>query len=69
VKENIPHHGEKYLPIVGAFSSSSSSRTRSAGSSSCSPPTSNLNTTFALSDLLLPLFNAAASKEHGFLAT
>ena len=37
IKENIPHTGERYLPVVGAFSSSSRRRTSSARSSSSSP--------------------------------
>ena len=55
IKENIPHHGEKYLPIAGTFFFF------------LQPPTANLNVTFALSITCFFLYNAAGIKEHGLL--
>jgi F-type H+-transporting ATPase subunit a len=66
VKENIPHHGEKYLPIVGGFFFFIFIANAFGWFFFLQPPTANLNTTFALSISCFLFFNAAGFKEHGF---
>lgn len=65
IKENIPHHGEKYLPIVGAFFIFIFLSNICGLFFFLQPPTANLNTTFALSLTCFLFFNAAGIKAHG----
>jgi len=65
VKENVTHHGEKYLPIVGGFFFFIFIANAFGWFFFLQPPTSNLNTTFALSISCFLFFNAAGIKEHG----
>ncbi len=65
IKENIPHHGEKYLPIVGGFFFFIAASNLVGQFFFLQPPTANLNTTFALSISCLIFFNAAGIKAHG----
>lgn len=65
IKENIPHHGEKYLPIVGAFFFFIFLSNLCGFFFFLQPPTGNLNVTFALSLTCLVFFNAAGVKAHG----
>ncbi len=67
IKENIPHHGEKYLPIVGAFFFFIFLANFCGLFFFLQPPTANLNTTFALSITCFLFFNAAGIKAHGLL--
>jgi F-type H+-transporting ATPase subunit a len=64
VHENIPH-GEKYLPIVGAFFFFIALSNLCGVIFFLQPPTSNLNTTFALSISCFLFFNACGIKAHG----
>ncbi|HUM02512.1 MAG TPA: F0F1 ATP synthase subunit A [Thermoanaerobaculia bacterium] len=66
-KENIEHHADKYLPIVGAFFFFIFIANSFGWFFFLSPPTSNLNTTFALSISCFLFFNATGIKEHGLL--
>ena len=66
IKENIPHHGEKYLPIVGGFFFFILIANAFGWFFFLQPPTANLNTTFALSISCFLFFNAAGIKAHGF---
>ena len=65
IKENIPHTGEKYLPVVGAFFFFIVVSNLVGQLFFLQPPTSSLNTTFALSLSCLVFFNAAGIKAHG----
>ncbi len=65
IKENIPHTGEKYLPVVGAFFFFITVSNLVGQLFFLQPPTSSLNTTFALSLSCLVFFNAAGVKAHG----
>jgi len=65
IKENIAHHGEKYLPIAGAFFFFIALCNLCGFFFFLQPPTSNLNTTFALSITCFVFFNAAGVKAHG----
>ena len=65
IKENIPHTGEKYLPVVGAFFFFIAASNLVGQVFVLQPPTSSLNTTFALSLSCLVFFNAAGVKAHG----
>ena len=67
IKENIPHHGEKYLPIVGGFFFFIFLSNFCGLFFFLQPPTANLNTTFALSITCFLFFNAAGIKAHGVL--
>lgn len=67
VKENIAHHGEKYLPIIGAFFFFIALCNIAGVFFFLQPPTSNLNTTFALSITSFLFFNIQGIKEHGLL--
>ena len=66
IKENIPHHGEKYLPIAGTFFFFIFLCNFCGLFFFLQPPTANLNVTFALSITCFALYNAAGIKEHGF---
>ncbi len=66
VKENIPHHGGKYLPIVGGFFFFILIGNAFGWFFFLQPPTANLNTTFALSISCFLFFNAAGIKANGF---
>lgn len=68
IKENIPHHGAKYLPIIGGFFFFIAISNLVGVLFFLQPPTANLNTTFALSLTCFFFFNAAGIKEHGALA-
>lgn len=65
IKENVPHHGEKYLPIVGAFFFFIFLSNICGFFFFLQPPTANLNVTFALSLTCLVFFNAAGVRAHG----
>lgn len=65
IKENIPHTGEKYLPVVGAFFFFITLSNLVGQLFFLQPPTSSLNTTFALSLSCLVFFNAAGVRAHG----
>ena len=65
IKENIPHTGEKYLPVVGAFFFFITLSNLVGQFFFLQPPTSSLNTTFALSLSCLVYFNAAGVRAHG----
>lgn len=65
IKENIPHTGERYLPVVGAFFFFIVVSNLVGQLFFLQPPTSSLNTTFALSLSCLVFFNAAGVKAHG----
>jgi F-type H+-transporting ATPase subunit a len=65
IKENIPHTGEKYLPVVGAFFFFITLSNLVGQVFVLQPPTASLNTTFALSLSCLVFFNAAGVKAHG----
>ncbi len=65
IKENIPHDGEKYLPIAGAFFFFIALCNLCGTFFFLQPPTSNLNTTFALSITCFVFFNAAGIRAHG----
>ena len=65
IKENIPHHGEKYLPIAGAFFFFIALSNLCGVIFFLQPPTSSLNTTFALSITCFFFFNAAGIRAHG----
>ncbi len=67
IKENIPHGGEKYLPIVGGFFFFIAMGNLLGVFFFLQPPTANLNVTFALSLTCLVFFNATGFKAHGFL--
>lgn len=67
IKENIPHHGERYLPIVGGFFFFIFLANFCGLFFFLQPPTANLNTTFALSITCFLFFNAAGIRAHGFL--
>jgi F-type H+-transporting ATPase subunit a len=67
IKENIPHHGEKYLPIVGSFFFFIFLSSFCGLFFFLQPPTANLNVTFALSITCFIFFNAAGIREHGLL--
>lgn len=67
IKENIPHHGEKYLPIAGTFFFFIFLSNFCGLFFFLQPPTANLNVTFALSITCFFLYNAAGIKEHGLL--
>lgn len=66
VKENIPH-GEKYLPIAGGFFFFILLCNLCGLFFFLQPPTSNLNTTFALSITCFLYFNSQGVKTHGVL--
>jgi F-type H+-transporting ATPase subunit a len=65
-RENIPHHAEKYLPIVGGYFFFILIANAFGWFFFLQPPTSNLNTTFALSISCFFFFNATGIKAHGF---
>lgn len=65
IQENIPHHGEKYLPIAGAFFFFITLGNLFGSLFFLQPPTANLNVTFALSITCFFFFNAAGIKAHG----
>lgn len=65
VKENVPHHGEEYLPIAGSFFFFIFLCNICGLFFFLSPPTTNLSTTFALSISCFVYFNAAGIKAHG----
>lgn len=65
IKENIPHHGEKYLPIVGAFFLFIFLNNFCGLFFFLQPATANLNTTFALSITCFLYFNFAGIRAHG----
>lgn len=65
VKENIPHTGDKYLPVVGAFFFFIVLSNLIGQVFILQPPTASLNTTFALSLSCLVFFNAAGVRAHG----
>jgi len=65
IKENI-HHGEHYLPIVGAFFFFIFFGNICGLFWFLQPPTANLSVTFALSITCFFVFNAEGIKEHGF---
>lgn len=67
IKENIPHSGEKYLPVVGAFFFFIAAANLVGQIFVLQPPTASLNTTFALSLSCLVFFNGAGFRAHGFL--
>jgi F-type H+-transporting ATPase subunit a len=67
IKENIPHHGEKYLPIVGGFFFFILLANLCGSIFFLSPPTANLNTTFALSITCFIVFNLEGIRAHGLL--
>ena len=66
IKENIPHGGEKYLPIAGAFFFFIFLCNFCGLFFFLQPPTANLNVTFALSITCFLFFNAAGVRAHGF---
>jgi F-type H+-transporting ATPase subunit a len=66
VKENIEHHRSRYLPIVGGFFFFILIGNVFGWFFFLSPPTANLNTTFALSISCFFFFNATGIKAHGF---
>lgn len=66
-KENIQHHGERYLPIIGAFFFFIALCNLAGVLFFLQPPTANLNTTFALSITSFIYFNVQGIKEHGLL--
>jgi F-type H+-transporting ATPase subunit a len=66
-KENIAHHPDRYLPIVGGFFFFIAIANAFGWFFFLGVPTSNLNVTFALSISCFFFFNAAGIKEHGFL--
>ena len=59
IKENIPHHGSKYLPIVGGFFFFIMLCNFCGLFFFLQPATSNLNVTFALSITCFLYFNAS----------
>jgi len=65
VKENVPHHGEKYIPIAGSFFLFIFLCNVCGLFFFLQPPTANLNTTFALSITCFLYFNAAGIRAHG----
>jgi F-type H+-transporting ATPase subunit a len=65
IKENIPHHGERYLPIAGAFFFFIFLCNLCGLFFFLQPPTANLNVTFALSITCFFFFNGAGIREHG----
>jgi F-type H+-transporting ATPase subunit a len=65
VKENIPHHGEKYLPIVGGFFFFICLCNLCGVFFFLQPPTASVNTTFALSITCFVFFTAAGVRAHG----
>ncbi len=65
VGENIPHDGEKYLPIVGGFFFFILLANLCGTFFFLQPPTANLNVTFALSITCFVYFNAAGVRAHG----
>lgn len=67
IKENIPHSGEKYLPVVGAFFFFIAASNLIGQIFVLQPPTSSLNTTFALSLSCLVFFNGAGVRAHGLM--
>jgi F-type H+-transporting ATPase subunit a len=67
IKENIPHHGEKYLPIVGGFFLFIFLSNICGLFFFLQPPTANLNTTFALSITCFFYFNLAGIRANGLL--
>jgi F-type H+-transporting ATPase subunit a len=67
IKENIPHSGEKYLPVVGAFFFFIAASNLLGQIFVLQPPTSSLNTTFALSLSCLVFFNGAGVRAHGLV--
>jgi F-type H+-transporting ATPase subunit a len=67
IKENIPHHGEKYLPIVGGFFFFILIANAFGWVFFLQPPTANLNVTFALSLSCWVFFNAAGIRANGVL--
>jgi F-type H+-transporting ATPase subunit a len=66
IKENI-HHGEHYLPIVGAFFFFIFFGNICGLFWFLQPPTANLSVTFALSITCFLVFNAEGIKAHGLL--
>jgi F-type H+-transporting ATPase subunit a len=66
VAENIEHHRSRYLPIVGGFFFFILIGNVFGWFFFLSPPTANLNTTFALSISCFFFFNATGIKAHGF---
>jgi F-type H+-transporting ATPase subunit a len=67
IKENIPHHGEKYLPIAGGFFFFICLCNLCGLFFFLQPPTANLNTTFALSITCFLFFNAAGVRANGLI--
>ena len=65
VKENVPHHEMKYLPIAGAFFFFIFLCNICGLFWFLQPPTANLNVTFALSITCFLFFNAEGIKENG----
>ncbi len=67
IKENIPHHGSKYLPIVGGFFFFIMLCNFCGLFFFLQPATSNLNVTFALSITCFLYFNASGIRANGLL--
>jgi len=65
VKENIPHHPERYLPIVGGFFFFIAIANMFGWFFFLQVPTADLNVTFALSISCFLFFNAAGIKAQG----
>jgi F-type H+-transporting ATPase subunit a len=65
IKENIPHHGEKYLPIAGAFFLFIFLNNFCGLFFFLQPATANLNVTFALSITCFLYFNLAGIRANG----
>ncbi len=65
VKENIHHHGERYLPIIGGFFFFIAISNLMGFFYFLQPPTANLNVTFALSLSCLVFFNLAGIRAQG----
>jgi F-type H+-transporting ATPase subunit a len=65
IKENIPHHGEKYLPFVGSLFMFIFLCNFCGLFFFLQPPTANLNVTFALSITCFLYFNSAGIKANG----
>lgn len=66
IKENIPHHGEKYLPFVGTLFLFIFLGNFCGLFYFLQPPTANLNVTFALSIITFLYFNLEGIKANGF---
>lgn len=67
LKQNISHHPDKYLPIVGGFFFFIAIANMFGWFFFLQTPTANLNVTFALSISCFVFYNAAGIKAHGVL--